>query len=237
MDETYYAGVYWGPRKESPEECARRAEAFMSAISAVDPAFSRWFQQGKSRKDALKRPIEPGREVLEKLIRKGRDRQFEQLGYTVWAWNGVCDDYDDSGFNFNCSSYAENLTNRCVFSLPSRGPNAERVLSAAVLTGLVRSMANSWEPDWGVAMSHKHRDMVSSRAANDARRVAWVTYFARHLGTVPPLPAPVRIEPVEDKGTLIILTPERFTADNPDHLELAERVRELLGRAGLLGSS
>jgi hypothetical protein len=44
----------------------------------------------------------------------------------------------------------------------------------------------------------------------------------------------VRIEPVEDKGTLIILTPERFTASNPEHVALAERVRELLDRAGLL---
>ncbi|WP_425434244.1 Imm52 family immunity protein [Myxococcus fulvus] len=51
---------------------------------------------------------------------------------------------------------------------------------------------------------------------------------------MPPLPAPVRIESVEDKGTLIVLTPERFTASNPDHVALAERVRELLDRAGLL---
>jgi hypothetical protein len=44
----------------------------------------------------------------------------------------------------------------------------------------------------------------------------------------------VRIERVEDKGTLIILTPERFTAANPEHVALARRVRELLSRAGLL---
>ncbi|AEI62440.1 hypothetical protein LILAB_02575 [Corallococcus macrosporus] len=39
---------------------------------------------------------------------------------------------------------------------------------------------------------------------------------------------------MEDKGTLIVLTPERLTADNPEHVALAERVRELLDRAGLL---
>ena len=59
-------------------------------------------------------------------------------------------------------------------------------------------------------------------------------YFSRQRGTVPPLPAPVRIEPVEDKGALIILTPERFTASNPEHVALAARVQELLDRAGLL---
>jgi hypothetical protein len=42
------------------------------------------------------------------------------------------------------------------------------------------------------------------------------------------------VEPVEDKGTLVILTPERFTASNPEHVALAARVHELLNEAGLL---
>jgi hypothetical protein len=45
---------------------------------------------------------------------------------------------------------------------------------------------------------------------------------------------PVCIEPVEDKGTLVILTPERFTASNPEHVALAARVHKLLDRAGML---
>jgi hypothetical protein len=40
---------------------------------------------------------------------------------------------------------------------------------------------------------------------------------------------------VEDKGTLIVLTPERFTATNPAHVELAEQVRQRLEQAGLAG--
>ncbi|MFL5344598.1 MAG: Imm52 family immunity protein, partial [Hyalangium sp.] len=64
--------------------------------------------------------------------------------------------------------------------------------------------------------------------------VGWVTYLSRRRGMVPPLPAPVRIEPVEDKGALIILTPDRLTAGNPDHVELGRRVGKLLDKAGLL---
>jgi hypothetical protein len=59
-------------------------------------------------------------------------------------------------------------------------------------------------------------------------------YFPHSQGRVPPLPAPVRIEPVEDKGMLIVLTPERLTVENPDHVELGQRVHELLNRAGRL---
>ena len=65
--------------------------------------------------------------------------------------------------------------------------------------------------------------------------VGWVTYLSRRRGTVPPLPAPVRVEPVEDLGTLITLTPERFTVSNPDHVKLANLVRNTLDQAGLLG--
>jgi len=234
--ETYYAGAYWGPRKESPEECARRAENFLTTVSSVDPSFSRWFQQGRSRKDALKRPIDSSQVALEKLIHKGRDRQFEDLGYSVWAWNGVCDDYDDSGFHIQCGGYSTAVSNVCVVNLPSQGSNAERVLSASVLTGLVRSMALAWEPDWAVSMSKTHRDMVDADGRANVW-VGWVTYLSSRRGRVPPLPAPVRIEPVEDKGTLVILTPERFTSANAEQVALSERVRELLDRAGLLGPS
>jgi hypothetical protein len=39
---------------------------------------------------------------------------------------------------------------------------------------------------------------------------------------------------VGDKGTLVILTPERLTASNPEHVELGRQVRRLLSKAGLL---
>jgi hypothetical protein len=64
--------------------------------------------------------------------------------------------------------------------------------------------------------------------------VGWLTYLSRRLGRVPPLPAPVRIEPVGSLGWLLTLSPERMTASNPEHVALTVRVRELLDRAGLL---
>ena len=213
--EAYFAGAYWGARKESPGECARRIEQLLLALARVDPAFAQWFQLGKSRKDALKRPIEPRLSELERLVLKGRDRTFEDLGFSLGGWNGVGDDYDAAGFTIHCGSYTDVVVNACVFDLPSRGPNANRILTSSVLSSLVRCMATAWEPDSAGVMSSSHLRMVD-KGAPFAVLPGWVTYLARHRGTVPPLPAPVRIEPVEDKGTLIILTPERFTAGNPD---------------------
>jgi immunity protein 52 of polymorphic toxin system len=94
-------------------------------------------------------------------------------------------------------------------------------------------MAVAWEPEWGVATSDEHRQLVSD-SASAGTFVGWLMYFAHRRGPLPPLPAPVQVEPVEDKGTLVILTPERFTASNPAHVELARDVAERLARAGLL---
>ncbi|WP_323394761.1 immunity 52 family protein [Myxococcus guangdongensis] len=84
-----------------------------------------------------------------------------------------------------------------------------------------------------IATSSSHRDSVTT-TPKAGTFVGWIMYLSRRGGAVPPLPAPVRVEPVDDKGTLIVLTPERFTVRNPEHVALAERVRELLDEAGLL---
>ncbi|MGE6758569.1 immunity 52 family protein [Corallococcus interemptor] len=234
VSESYYAGAYWGPRRESSEECARRMGTLLAGLPSVDPSLASWYQQGKSRKDALKKPLRPDPAALELFVRQGKDRIFEDLGFSVGGWNGASDDYEVSGFLIRCGAYSEGGGNRCVFTLPSKGPSQDRLVTASALAALMGKTAAAWEPDWGVAISEQHRDLAKPRHAKGAPHVGWVTYLSARRGTVPPLPAPVRIEPVEDKGTLITLTPERFTVSNLEHMTLAEQVRELLDRAGLL---
>ncbi|WAS89336.1 MULTISPECIES: Imm52 family immunity protein [unclassified Corallococcus] len=40
-------------------------------------------------------------------------------------------------------------------------------------------------------------------------------YFADFRGPVPPLPSPVQVEHIPDRGTLITLTQEKFTVSSP----------------------
>ncbi|CAM4433300.1 immunity 52 family protein [Corallococcus exiguus] len=237
--ETYYAGAYWGPRRESPEACAQRAAAFFNMLAACAPLLANWNKipkpRGKGRQTPLTPPSLP---ALTEAFRRGVNREpggppIEDLGFRVGAYNdGTGQDF--ASVNMKCGSYAEfRIANSCVLSLPAKGANAERILTASVLTEVVRSMALAWEPDWAVAMSRPHRELDDADGKADMW-LGWVTYLSHHRGTVPPLPAPVRIEPVEDRGSLIILTPERFTVANPEHIALARRVRELLAQAGLM---
>ncbi len=234
--ETYYAGAYWGPREEPAEECARRTAHLLTLLASADPFLAQWYKPARSQKDARKHPLmPPDLPTLTELFRRGVNRArggpvFESLGFTFSFDNGGPEgDYAALRINGGASS---RVGNSCVLDLPHQGPNAERVLSEPVLTQVVRGMAVAWEPDWAVATSCDHRDLLSEDG--DTRDdVGWVMYVSRQRGRVPPLPAPVRIEPVEDLGTLVVLTPERLTANNPAHVELGRRVRELLDRAGL----
>ena len=44
----------------------------------------------------------------------------------------------------------------------------------------------------------------------------------------------MRVEPVGSLGWLLVLSPERMTASNPEHVAFTARIRELLDRAGLI---
>ncbi|NTX02348.1 immunity 52 family protein [Myxococcus sp. CA040A] len=240
--ESHFAGAYWGPRREAPDECARRAADFINLLAPCDPSLAHWYKTAKSPKDARKYPLTPPDvNTLTEVFRGGVNREkggpvFEDLGYRVWFHNGGLP-HEGADMRIKCGDYCGATPNSCFMSLPRRGPDAERVLTASVLGHVLRSMAVAWEPDWAVAMSRTHRDMDDENEGGVAAVwLGWVTYFARHWGTVPPLPAPVRIEPVEDKGMLIFLTPEPFSVANPEHVALARRVRGLLAKAGLMRS-
>jgi immunity protein 52 of polymorphic toxin system len=231
MIETYYAGSYWLARSESAEICARRAERFFHLLRHCDPAWSRWYETAGSFEEARKLQFMADAASFENLFGEKENRIGD--GFTFWLWTGE-NLQETSSVNGSCGSGDSVLASNCVLQPYSEGPLGERVLTSPIMTGVLRSMALAWEPEWAVATSEAHRDEVVEGFPYPGTFVGWVMYFSRLRGPVPPLPAPVRIEPVEDKGTLVILSPERFSLSNPEHVALAARVHELLDRAGLL---
>jgi hypothetical protein len=238
--DSYLASAYWGPRRESAEECARRAVVFLNKLSACDPLLAHWNKIPKPKGRGRKTPLMPPElATLTEAYRRGANREpggppIEPLGLTVSAYNDGVGQDERASVSMRCGSYDERSSaNACVLTLPSEGKNTNRIFSASVLMEVVRSMVLAWEPDWAVAMSRWHREQQNEDGRTDGW-LGWVTYLSRRKGTVPPLPAPVRVEPIEDKGMLIVLTPERFTVTNPEHAALSRRVRELLIRAGCM---
>ncbi|MBN8470446.1 immunity 52 family protein [Corallococcus exiguus] len=236
--ETFYAGAYWGPRHETPEECAQRTAHLLNLLSPYDPLLASWYKPARSLRDARKHSLmPPDVATLAELFRRGVNREkggpvFEDLGFRFLSGNGGLGT-DSVHLNTVCGAYSEVNANLCLMSFPSKGAHMERLVSVPVLSGVLRSMALAFDPDWAVAGSDEYRKLMNADSTAGAF-VGWVTYQSRRRGTVPPLPAPVRIEPVEDKGALIVLSPERISARNPEHVEQGHRIGELLARAGLM---
>lgn len=156
---------------------------------------------------------------------------MEELGFNLGIWNGGGD--DSVSLLATCGLYAEGMRNACRLTLPYTGSAGERILRVPILTQLMECMVNAWDPDDGVIGS-RHYDDLRPDYVYASIRVGWLIYISHRLGTVPPLLAPTTIMRVGDKGSLITVTPERFTASNPAHVEAADRVAAALKRVGLL---
>jgi hypothetical protein len=235
--EGYYVGAYWGPRKETALECARRAELFFHTLARCDPSFTQWYQAGRgSPRELPGWPLRPEVKELEKFFLKGRHRAdvgkvvIEDLGFGQMVWNAK---KEATNLRLVCGSYSPNASpNICLLEPPRRDVVRERLLRVPVLTEVLTSMVTGWDPDYAMASSSEMVDLVEKEG--DEVRVGWLTYLSRRLGSLPPLPAPVRIEPVGTLGWLLVLSPEPMTASNPEHVAFTVRVRELLDRAGLI---
>lgn len=216
---------------ESAEECARRAETFFRLLSQCDPIYTRWFEKADSRKKALQLQFEPTAETFARFFKR-RGYRIAQVGFLFGAWTGHAENERGGSLRFTCGYDAVGALNNCVLDLPREEAGLERVLTVPVLADIIRAMVLAWEPDCGVVFANAYQRMREHPVGKPY--TGWLMYFSRRMGEVPPLPEPVRVEPLEDKGTLIILTPERFNGHDPAHAALADQVRDLLDRAGLV---
>lgn len=232
MTERYYVAGYWPGRQESAESCARRASAFFRDLSRCDPLFSRWFEQAESSEEALRLEFEPTYSSLVRFFNR-EDNQLGEDGISFGAWTGH-DEGHGAGVTLLCGSTSPPPPNHCRLHLPEQPPHANRVLTRPILEEVLRALVLAWEPDWAAVFSEDLREALSS-TGKWGTFVGWATYVSRRRGEVPALPEPVRVTPVDGLGTLILLTPERFSALDPEHLAQARHVQRVLDENGLLG--
>ncbi|QAT89198.1 hypothetical protein EJ065_7683 [Corallococcus coralloides] len=229
MAETHFAGCYWLARQEPIDACARRLETFLGKMGPLEPTWNRWHQSAATFEKARKRQVQPDAVTLAKLLGQKSNRIGD--GSRFWLWAGETPD-ETSGINGRCGGSSMHLSSACILHSLGQSEVAKRVVTAPVMTGVVRAMALAWEPEFALAASNQHRELVAVPMIEDY--IGWVTYFADFRGPVPPLPSPVQVEHLPDRGTLITLTQEKFTVSNPAHVALAADVQARLQAAGLL---
>jgi hypothetical protein len=224
--ENYIVGVYWGPRRESPAECAERAYRYFTNIRSVDALFARWYKTATSAERSFKWEIEVSRDRLVDLFANGLQRTeqtravISELGYSLWFSN-----LGDGGGRVNgtidCGCASPWVNNACLLCLPTTGEATERVLTHDVLKRLLCVAIDCWDPDHGIVTSREFRTAVD--LGSDKRVAGWLTYLSRRLGELPDLPDSVEVEEVAGKGTLICLSRGPWSCTQEKYVLLARK--------------
>ena len=176
-----YAGAYWSARPESIEECTVRLHAFLNGLTDISPMFNRWFERGRSRKSALREPIEIEPTRLQQLLLAGRSRGdfddhpiIEELGFSFGAWNG---EEPSVGVSVHCGMFprATSIKNVVVLNLPAPEHVQPGVITSDFARSIVSLLAAVWDPDWATFSSDALREEQGATPGDTV--IGYATYL------------------------------------------------------------
>lgn len=237
----YYFGWYWGDRTEDIDACAEKVLRSLEALGRCDPAFENIYVVPQERKVPYKVDVDPA--AVRSIMEAGRNREdlppykiIESLGF---KGSFVSEDFRKRGFEwsllFHCGVSVSGVPNSCVLSVPKSGDVRDRMLQYDTARRIIGELVEIWNPD--TAVLKKRGTIVKQpdgRMTMTKVPVGWMNYFASHLGKVPEnLPLTSQIE-IDDRGTLLIVTPDPVTMDLPENTETNEALTLALKRAELL---
>ena len=221
-------GAYWGPRKESIDQCAERALSFFEEIAKCDPALKTWRERGKSRQGALIKNANTGdRQYLIELLDRGRNKKdigsspINDLGFNVGLWNGV-----DVSLSITCGLYwsgsksRAGLLNSIVLDLPQDLGELNR---SEKMSSLLLSVVNAWTPDWAGVMA---KDAMRSRNFSaQVPFVDWMLFVSRELPSSKLDPPVFR---TQSGGSLIVVQADPPSDTDPKALSRINVVKEAI---------
>ena len=176
--ETYYIGAYWASRKEKLDQVAPKVLSTLQQLSRIDPVFGNWYEQGYSRKAALKKKVAFDIESITGLCRKSAKKgEFDETGYarmgfSVGLWTGQG---EEEASNISISAGKEFkrnlLSNVCVVNLPYKEDLLQPFLSGPKGREVVNAFVEIWNPDHAVLTSHVFSDRFKTH-----NEIGLVTY-------------------------------------------------------------
>lgn len=236
---TYSISCYWKNREEGVGACADRAGRYIRRLEACDPVFAKVFVSSRTRE--APRQISADSEVLKPFF---EDKTADGWGYRISFVSEHKDKDEQWAFHVRCGASPKitaasgGWPNFCMWLLPTKGSSLKTLLQPATAYCLLYGMVEAWDPDWAVVYDDAVLDDIYQRAgiAGYAHKnifLGWMTYFARHIGTVPEdLAVHSRIN--LRLGTLLVLTEEPMSGECPDHVANTKRAVHSLRRTGVI---
>lgn len=220
----------WWNRAEPEGSCARRTARVLGHLAGLGFPPERWdaaVQEGPDHQPTFRHVPMGGIGVDRIEATTRRDTRFGDIGDRFAAAQGTPGGPFVS-ISLRCGGTS--IGNHLMVDVTTGDARVEVVLS------LLRTAVEAFEPNFAMASPSppvaRLEDMEAYTAPVGRPHraiVEWITFLAAERGTVPPLPAGVRVLS-KARGTYVVLAEDPATA-TPD---LVERVTDILLAAGLL---
>lgn len=175
-------GVYWGARRETPEQCAARYRIYLDQLAVKFSGLDSWHEKPSSggqvdgkRSTADYSSTELSSLFLEGANRKDSDGQvIDDLGFRISLWNARRD-ASAMGLTINCGLFTEakGLRNSVVIQLP------EDMLASGLDTSKMKELlectATVWEADCGAVFDSSNGNPFSRDVELDLKdEIVWL---------------------------------------------------------------
>jgi len=144
-----YIRVILPKKRETVYDIARKIFDTLTLLKELDEnVFSKWFEQGKSIKDALERELILNNELISKIVEKEWDKKNTDLGSNFILWTGKKNDLENFSISFRVGLMSQNpnLQNRVVLSFPFSN-QAYLGKEDEITTGVIGILKRIWESD------------------------------------------------------------------------------------------
>ncbi len=232
MSPRFEVEAIWRERAESIDACAERAVELMKRLGKIDPALATLGWADYSRQAAFNL-LAPSVAALRERMDLGRHRAdhdrrlIEDLGFSTELVTPTRSQARIR-IDIDCGRFAPGFSNSVKIAFADWSPNATQF---CLLSALDAAMT-AWDAELGsVLVSGLESAFPFVQGSIAMGSILWLPVPPRDL---PPLPAGVRVEPRGERGSLVVLTEERFDRDNPAHVALARGAHAALSGAGLL---
>lgn len=168
-----FIGAYWGNRKETRDECAKRIADVLQRLAQNHPALGTWYQKGRSKNAALKNIVELTPDSIGRILRtNNRDTDslpIVELGFRIGVWNG--NTQLAASFSATCGGYSDVVKNRVVLDFdPSWDAG---LLSSERMRSILTDFIEAFDPEKAVVTSLEYMDRAGVNAPWDA---GWLMY-------------------------------------------------------------
>lgn len=255
--EGFRATAYWGPRDETPENCATYFQQLLAALSTIHPSFSDWsvFRDPEAAKIDDTDAFMEYMNALSDADIENRIVPFASMrGRDVAEWIAERVSRNDDGtsspvygYRFSAGSSPERQTNPREWSvsihagsaspdsfvntaeLESQFPCAANVdlNTLQIFKPAMLTLATTWGASWCGL-----RPAWSS--LNDPWfGFQWATYLGPALAKQVTPPSSALTEHFPDGGLLMVATEDRFDPNDPKHMAAAQDIIAALAPVGI----